>query len=242
MSLNKISFIIPVLNEEKIIEKLLKYLSSYKGEKEIIVSDGYSTDKTVEIARKYARVVEHDGSFRQTIGAGRNAGAKIAKGDYFIFLDADVFIPDINIFLEKALKFFEINKKLVALSVSVRVFKENETLADKIIFSCLNFYNYFLNNIIGTGVAPGEFQMVKKEVFEKVYGYDEKLTASEDYDFFRRVAKVGKTYIAKDLIIYHTGRRAHKIGWPKLLSQWILNGLYVLLIKKSFSKEWKEIR
>ena len=56
-----ISFIIPTLNEEKTIEKTLKNLSEYFGEKEIIVSDGRSSDKTIEIAKKYTdKVIIHD--------------------------------------------------------------------------------------------------------------------------------------------------------------------------------------
>jgi hypothetical protein len=66
--------------------------------------------------------------------------------------------------------------------------------------------------------------------------------ASEDFEFFKRISKIGKTYFAKDLIIYHTGRRAHAIGWNKLLIEWALNFFYVLFVKKSHSKEWKVIR
>src|SRR5258708_7942690 len=82
---------------------------------------------------------------------------------------------------------------------------------DKIVFSIFNLFNYISNNIFRIGAAVGEFQMVRKDIFEKVGGYDEKLVASEDYDFFRKISKVGKTYFAKDIVIYHTGRRAHKI-------------------------------
>ncbi len=237
-----ISFIIPTKNEEKVIEKTLRCISLYTGEKEIIVSDGKSTDKTISIASHYATVIEPKEGSIQRISIGKNDGAKASLGDYLVFLDADVYIPEINSFFEKAEDFFKSDKNLVGLTVSIRVFKEDETLADKIIFKMFNFYNLVLNNYLGVGAAVGEFQMVRREIFEKVGGYREDLVASEDYDFFRRIAKIGRTYFVKDLTIYHTGRRAHKIGWTKLLTEWMLNGFSVLFWGKSHSKEWKVIR
>jgi glycosyltransferase involved in cell wall biosynthesis len=62
---------------------------------ELIVSDGGSSDGTVELAGKYAAaVMVFSGSGRQTIAQGRNDGAKTACGDFFIFLDADCVIPE----------------------------------------------------------------------------------------------------------------------------------------------------
>lgn len=238
-----ISFIIPTKNEETVLEKILECLSLYKGEREIIISDGKSTDKTISIAKKYTnKIVEHKGVIRQTIAEGRNAGASVATGEYLLFLDADVYIPDINQFMEKAVNLFKKNKNLVGLTVSIKVFTEQETLPDKIIFSILNFFHLILNNYLKIGVAAGEFQMVRKDIFQKVGGYREDLVASEDYEFFKRIAKIGRTYFAKDLTVYHTGRRAHKIGWPKLLTEWFLNSVFVLFKKKAHSKEWKVIR
>ena len=72
-----ISFIIPTLNEEKTIENTLRCLDAFSGEKEIIVSDGGSKDKTIEIASKYTnKIVIHKDSKRQNIAQGRNAGAR----------------------------------------------------------------------------------------------------------------------------------------------------------------------
>jgi glycosyltransferase involved in cell wall biosynthesis len=237
-----ISFIIPTKNEEKIIEKTLECISLYRGEKEIIVSDGQSTDNTISISKKYAKVVEHKGKTRQKISEGRNSGANIALGEYLVFMDADVNIPDINSFFEKAKEIFNSNKNLLGITVSVRVFKEQETFGDKMVFSFFNFYNMALNNYLKIGAAVGEFQMVRKDIFQKVGGYREDLVAGEDYEFFNKISKMGKTYFVKNLKVYHTGRRAHKIGWPRLLTQWMLNWVYVNLKGKSFSEEWEVIR
>lgn len=238
-----ISFIIPTKNEEKVIEKILQCLSEYKGEKEIIVSDGQSTDNTIMIAKQFAdKVVEHEGSIRQTIALGRNDGARVARGDFLVFLDADVEIPDINAFFEKIGKIFHANSELAGLTVCIRVSKEQETFMDKIVFSSLNFYNLIMNNYFNAGASLGEFQMVRRNIFKQIGGYREDLIASEDFEFFSRVSKLGKTCLVNDLTVYHSGRRAHVIGWPKLLKEWFLNFFFVLMGKKSHSKEWEVIR
>ena len=237
-----ISFIIPTLNEEKIIEKTLKCLSGYSGEKEIIVSDGHSQDKTIEIAKKYGKVAVHDGSFRQTIGEGRNEGVKIAEGDFLVFLDADIFIPKPDIFFKKALEIFAKKTNLLALTVKIKVFPEEATWSDKIIFGYMNLMHLVSNNYLNVAVSAGEFQMIRADAFKKIGGFNPELVAGEDYDMFRRLKKIGETYFIKDLVVYHTGRRAHAIGWPKLLFQWFMNNLHVVFFKKARSKVWEEIR
>lgn len=238
-----ISIIIPTLNEASVIEKTLKNLSLYTGKKEIIISDGKSTDETIAIAKKYAdQVLVYKGTTRQTIGGGRNMGAAVAHGEYLLFLDADMWIPEPNTFFPKAIELFEKNKKLTGLVVSIRVFPDMETLGDKIVFGSLDIMYRFYNNVLKIGAAGGEFQMIKSEAFKKLGGFNEELAAGEDHEFFRRVAKLGETHLEKTLHTFQTGRRAHKIGWPRLLYRWSMDGLYVLLFKRAKSKEWTVIR
>ncbi|MBC7766925.1 glycosyltransferase [Arenimonas sp.] len=238
-----ISFIIPTLNEEKVIEKILSCIETYSGPKEIIISDGKSTDTTLEIVKRYTdKIVIHSKPTRQTIGEARNAGAKIAIGDFLVFLDADTYIQNPNIFFGELEKIFSENKNMVGATVSIKVLKDLETFGDMMVFSCLGYFNFILNNIIGSAGAAGEFQMIKKEAFQKIGGFNEQIVASEDYELFRRLHTVGRTRFVSKLTVYHTGRRAHTIGWPKLLCTWMMNDLAVRFTKRSITKEWTEVR
>ncbi len=239
-----ISFIIPTLNEEKTIERTLQSIKKLRDyDYEVIISDGKSKDRTIEIAKNCgAEVIVYEGTIRQTISSGRNLGASIASGKLFVFMDADVVIPDINIFFKKALNIFENQKKLVGLTVSIKVLPELETLADKIIFKIINYYFLLSNNVFNSGGASGEFQIIKASIFNKLKGYDERITVAEDIEMFRRLAREGKTKIEMSLIVMHTGRRAHKVGWPKLLLSWWTNWLSVFVFGRSFSTVWEEIR
>ena len=84
--------------------------------------------------------------------------------------------------------------------------------------------------------------IVREEIFRRVGGFNEALVAAEDCELFSRISNIGRVFFQKDLLVYHTGRRAHAIGWPRLLYQWTANGISVALYKKAHSKEWTPIR
>lgn len=239
-----ISIIIPTLNEETVLEGTINALRvMHHISYEIIVSDGYSVDKTIEIANKFAdKVIMHDGKTRQNISQGRNAGAAAAKGEFLVFLDADVKIEDPDTFFTEALKQFSIDPKLVGLIVKLKVFPDKATLVDNTIFGILNIALSLKNNFLHIGGATGEFQMIRKNVFDSLSGFREDLITSEDHDMFFRLSKVGRTMLYSKLTVFHSGRRAHKIGWTKLLWFWTINTIWVALFNCSFNKEWKVIR
>jgi len=90
MPRDKISAVIITRNEER---NITRCLDSLKWVDEIVVMDGLSDDRTVDIARSYgAKVVEH--KFEGDFGSERNRGNDNATGDWILALDADEAIPD----------------------------------------------------------------------------------------------------------------------------------------------------
>lgn len=239
-----ISIIIPTLQEEKYLENTLKSLKTKLTlPHEIIVSDGKSTDRTVEIAKKYAdKVLEYSGIERQTIAQGRNAGAKAATGDYLVFIDADCDIQNPDEFFNFAINKFNNDYKIVALTSRLIVGKKWSTFADTFFSNVLSFAYMIINNFLQIGIAWGEFEMIRKDAFFKINAYKEHLTSGEDGDLFNRLSKIGKTRLYWNMTVTHTGRRVHKLGWPYLLSIWWMNALWLKIKNKSIVKEWKVIR
>jgi glycosyltransferase involved in cell wall biosynthesis len=239
-----VSIIIPTLNEKGGLRRTLENFKSMKNtECEIIISDGKSTDNTVEIAKEYAdKVVVYEGQERQTIANGRNLGASAASGEFLVFIDSDVIIPEPDDFFQKAVKIFEKDESLLGITVAIKVWPESRTFADKLFSWIVNATHVLNNNILKKGSCSGEFQMVRRDAFQKINGFRNELVTYEDNDLFERLAKIGKTRITTKLEIFHSGRRAHQVGWPKLLCIWIYNAIYFKLFKKAASKEWKEIR
>lgn len=238
-----LSFIIPTLNERQTIEQTLHCLSGYSGEHEIVVSDGNSTDGTVEICRRFAdRIIVHEEARRQTIAEARNLGAAAARGDYLVFVDADVLVPDIDEFFRIAHAAFDADGRVVALTGKYRVVPENATAADKYVFTMLGLQFLLQNNVFGIGGSGGEFQMIAAQAFRRVGGFDESLPAAEDMDLFRRLSRIGRTRFESRLTVYHSGRRAHTVGWRTLLWQWFSNSVSVFAFRRSASKEWTVVR
>lgn len=239
-----ISVIIPTYQEERYIGTTLKNLEPLRKKNfEVIVSDSRSTDGTVAIARRGAdRVVVLGANRKRSVAQGRNDGARAARGEYLVFIDADVTVPDPANFFPKALRVFAENPRLVAITAKIKVDPRLSRLSDKIIFGILDLYFGMFNNVFNIGMAPGEFQMMKTSAFREVGGFDEKLAAGEDVDLFYRLSRVGRVRTVWDLIVYHTGRRFHKVGWAVTVYHWIKNAVSVWLFKKSSDKEWEAIR
>lgn len=238
-----ISIIIPTYNEEKAIGKTLSDLKAKLTlSHEIIVTDDKSTDLTVEIARRYADLVLVPDKKHVSIAANRNDGAKRARGDIFVFMDSDSTIADPDGFFARALANFENDSNLAALTGKLGVWKELETVADRIVYAIFNLVHRVKNNWLRMGESSGKFQMIRRSAFEKVGGYREDLITREDADMFQRLSRIGRTYYDSSLEILHTGRRAHKIGWLKLLYIWMVETFWVAVFGKSRVSEWTAVR
>lgn len=238
-----ISIIIPTLNEATVLEKTLKALESLALSHEVIVSDGKSQDGTEKIARSRAdTVVIYQGKKRQTIANARNLGAQKAKGQYLLFLDADVQIKDAQKTLLGLVEAMEGDDSLVAITVSLKVFPRDAWWQDPLFFGFMNTLHRVRNNVLHTGASPGEFQFIRRTAFENVRGYDERLVACEDMDLFKRLSKKGKTRFFAQYTAYHSGRRAHKVGYAKLTFFWAINAFWAWAFHRSYDAEWRPIR
>lgn len=244
----KISVIVPVLNEEKILEQCLKLFTEETKRKyglELIISDGGSSDRTIEIAKKYAdKIVVHDKPYRQTIAEGRNRGAEIAEGHTFIFINGDTVPTDLNIFLEIIYNWSNSNgrySEYSALACPVKISPEERIWSDRVFYTFHNNYVKILNSI-GFGICRGECQVVKKTAFTKAGGYNNKIIAGEDFDFYKRLSKIGSVKFVKELVVYESPRRFRRYGYLIIFWAWIVNSLSVLIFGKSVSKEWEPVR
>ena len=241
----KYSIIIPTLNEEKLLPNLLEQLNKSsvkeKYDFEIIISDGGSSDKTVEIARTYSDIVKvYIDKEKQNIAKGRNEGFRFSKGEILIFLNADVLLEDAEKFFAYIEKHF-VNSGYAAMTCKVKVFKDEEKLSDMIFHSLYNSYFYMLN-LTGVGMGRGECQVIKRKYFELVEGNNINLDAGEDFDLFKGIRKHGNILFANNLCIYESPRRYRKLGYSGVTWSWIKNSISIIFRNRSLSKEWEQVR
>ncbi|MEM2131223.1 MAG: glycosyltransferase [Candidatus Woesearchaeota archaeon] len=216
-----ISIIIPTYNEEKYLPKLLNSIKkqSFK-DYEIIVSDNNSKDKTIQIAKKYNCIITKGG----IPSIGRNNGAKIAKGQYLFFFDADVKLP--KDFLINA--YSELIYKKIDLAIC-KIKPISNLKIDKILHELTNTFLLVGSKIYPHG--PGFCIMVKKKLFGKVKGFDENKKMNEDHDFIKRASKYKKVKILDSTFINVSVRRLTKEGRLNLIKKYFQSEINLLFGK-----------
>lgn len=185
---SKVSAIITTKNSAKTLEKLLKSLKNqtYKN-LEIIVVDNNSSDKTVEMARKYTKKVYQKGPERS---AQRNLAAEKSTGKYLLFLDSDMELTKrvvedcVQTARRSDLKLLVIPEKTIGkgLIPAVRRFEREMYMGD-----------------LTVEVA----RFFKGAVFFKFGGYDLELTGPEDYDLPYRISKKYKIGRSNQYILHN---------------------------------------
>jgi glycosyltransferase involved in cell wall biosynthesis len=207
----------------------------------VIVSDGGSKDRTVEIAHRHeARIVHARAGEVQTIASGRNLGASAARGNILIFFNADVRLTDPAGFFDRMLKAIA-RDGVVAATCNVKVHPEEETAGDRMFHAGFNSYCRFLN-AVGMGMGRGECHVVRKNAFDAVGGYNESIAAGEDFELFLRLRKKGTIAFVRELTVTESPRRYRAFGYVRIAFLWFANALAVFLIGRSLSKAWIPVR
>lgn len=191
-----ISVIIPAYNEEAFIGKTIEYLRHAINQQidrsitwEIIVCNNNSSDQTAKIASEAGAIVVFEPV--NQISRARNCGAKVAKGEWLIFLDADSFpTPEL---LNDVLNLIKI-KKHIGCGSTITV-KEG-TLFNKLRMERINPIFRLLN------LCGGAFIVCKKEAFDSIGGFSTDLFAYEEVDFLIRLKKYSRKTRKKFTILY----------------------------------------
>jgi len=179
----EVSIIIPAFNEEQFIGNTLQKISlaieACSVKAEIIVVDNDSDDKTALIAKGLGAKVVHE-KMRQ-IARARNIGAKCAQAENLIFIDADT---ELNIPLFKETLDLLRQGDCVGGGATLKLDEESPAL---------NKFIGIWNGIsIKLKLAAGCFMFCKKSAFEAVGGFNEKVYASEEIWFIKKIKSEGR--------------------------------------------------
>jgi rSAM/selenodomain-associated transferase 2 len=193
----KVSIIIPTLNEGKIIKRTLAMVRHLAGEKEIIVVDGGSVDKTVTLASEGGDAIVISSSRGRALQM--NAGASIATGDILLFLHGDSILQPSAI--QSIITFC---KDPLVMGGCFTLNFDDDSFLLKIISITSNFRAKYAKIFFGD---QGIF--IKKHVFQKLGGFP-LIDLMEDWELSRTLKKTGKVGQLSDKII--TSSRRFKKG------------------------------
>lgn len=229
----EISVIVPTYNEEKIIARTLTYLSRQtipRSKYEIIVVDGGSRDRTVEIASRYADLV-----IPQTgkgVGGARNDGARVARGRILVHTDADV-VPEPE-WLERIRSGF--TEGVVA------VCGPDEPFENKFRYRMLYFFiNLFSDVTYRMGIVGtrGTNTAVLRDKFFEAGGYTD-YPLCDDVELGFRLKRLGRVVYTRRTMVRASARRFEKYGIMRVLNGWIAGDLMLIRGKRTSGKYHRE--
>lgn len=190
-----VSVIITSKNEDDVIGDLLGSVikQTYKNI-EIILVDNDSTDDTLKIANRFKTVkICKQGPERS---AQRNYGASVSKGEYLLFLDADMKLSQKVI--EECVEVASSDKKIGSVIIPEQ--SEAYTFWERVKAFERSFYN-----AKGDSVTDAA-RFFKKKAFKKAKGYDETITGPEDWDLPETIRELGYKDGRVSARIYHRER------------------------------------
>jgi glycosyltransferase involved in cell wall biosynthesis len=226
-----ISVIIPTLNEEKYLPRCLKSLVNQTTDRslEILVIDGGSRDKTVQVARKYADQVLMNP--QAPVGAARNLGARVANGNILAFIDADTianpqWLSTINTAFQREPR---------AVGLTGPTLPYDGRLSDSITYRLWTIYLQRILLYLEMPHVIGFNCAYRRAPFLSVGGFDEDSVMSEDIKLAHKIRRYGKIKFEKDMSALTSARRFRKYGHLYLGGLYILNGFSTLLLDRSHS-------
>ncbi|MDY6864665.1 MAG: glycosyltransferase [Halobacteriota archaeon] len=223
-----VSVVIATKNEEKNIENCIKSIKNqtYPSDKiEMIVVDNNSSDKTVEIAKKFSEKVYTKGPKRSS---QLNLGVKNANGKYIVYPDADMILSEKVI--EECVKKCE-KEDCIALYIPEVIIGKNFWIKVR------NFERSFYDETCIDAV-----RFVSKDGFLGINGFDEEIDfGADDWDFNRLIKTQGKVDIINSPLYHNEGefnlkaylsKKGHYSQYlDKYIEKW---GEGDLIIKKQF--------
>ena len=226
-TLDKVSIIIPVLNEAKILEQTLSRLHSELGPHELIIVDGGSTDGSTRIAEKYGKVLTSERGRSKQL----NAGAAAASGNILIFLHADIWLePGALAAVETAL-----SSGYVGGGFRQKI--DGKNILYRAIEIAGNIRGKYLRVFYGDS---GIF--LSRADFEKIGGFPE-IPILEEMEFSKALRRLGKTTLVTPHIHISVRRWKTKGIVRTTANNWLITLLYFLKFSpEQLAKLYQHIR
>ena len=180
----EVSAIIPTFNEELTITKTLEALSRLVNVSEVIVVDGGSTDKTVEIIENFQRLKSLKLVQIDEVNRGKqlHEGTKHATGDIFWFL-----YPDTRPTQGSARQIKGVMKYSKVVGGNFEVIFGGESRSAK-------FMTWLYPNLLSMGLCYGDSAFfIGRIAYNKVGGFKQ-IGAFEDIDMYHKLRKIGRFY------------------------------------------------
>jgi glycosyltransferase involved in cell wall biosynthesis len=204
----KVSVIIPTYNRRDFVrEAVASVLAQTYGDFELLVVDDGSDDDTAAVVREFDGV-RYVFQPNRGVSAARNRGAALSGGELLAFLDSDDLWQPRK--LEYQVAFF-------ATHPQTRICQTEEIwLRHGVRVNPRNKHRKVGGDIFARSlelclVSPSA-AMLRRELFERVGGFDESLPACEDYDLWLRIAATEAIHLIETPLVIKRGGHADQLS------------------------------
>jgi glycosyltransferase involved in cell wall biosynthesis len=185
-----VSIIIPCYNAERWIGECIdSALAQTYNSIEVIVVDDGSTDNSVSVLREYGDKIRWISCENGGPSAARNIGLKLSKGKYIQFIDSDDYINLAKI--KEQVEFLEASNSDVIYGDWCYQYHQADGLVKLANYTTHQPTEDILYYIIACNRIIHGSCLYKREIFDKIVGFDESLRIAEDYYFSMRIALEG---------------------------------------------------
>lgn len=222
-----VSVIIPTFNREAFLKEAVDSVlaQDYPHAELIVVNDG-STDGTEKLLRDYGSVIKVVSQDNRGVSAARNAGIKIASGDYVAFLDSDdIWLPSK---LKRHFEYFDNHPDVSICQTDEVWIRKGERVNPKKIHKKES--GWIFERCVELCIVSPSAVILRKSVFDDIGMFDESLPACEDYDLWLRAALKYEIHTIEEKLIVKRG--GHE---DQLSRQWGLDRYRIIALKKILS-------
>lgn len=231
----KVSVILPVYNCEKYLQYAIESIleQTFKDFEFIIINDG-STDQSREIIESYQKLdsrIKVINQKNQGLTKSLNKGISISKGDYIARMDADdISFPQR---FEKQVAYLDSHPDVGLVGVWTEYFSDEVPFighsrfvgdSSKILQYLISHGNCFVHSSV----------MFRRKIIEKVGAYDKRLTKSQDYELWLRIATVTKLAFIPEILHRHritVDSVSEKNAFETAKNNWIIKKSYYFRIQ-----------
>ncbi len=231
-----LSIVIPTLNEKENLERLLVHLKKQmKRGDEVVVVDAYSRDGTPEVARKHgAKLVSQKPA---GIGLAKTEGAKHAKNDIFVFLDADC-VPSEK-FLDKIRSHFKDDNLLAVGGLDLY---ESDSAFWRFLYNSYSRVVFYSAALIHRLTRKYWFatnnSAYRKDIFFSVGGF--RSVVCEDTDMMKRLPASRNAKYDSGMVITLSDRRFREGGFFRTLGLWTWSNFLIMLGREVDTKGYRK--
>jgi glycosyltransferase involved in cell wall biosynthesis len=191
-----VAIVIACYNGAKFIEETIASAErqSYANTEIVVVDDG-STDnsRTILESRSRIRLVCQP---NRGVANARNVGAAKSRGDYLLFLDQDDRLLPVAV--ESGVEAFSLKPEYGFVFGRKYVVRNGRRIQEDPVRES---ESGFMQQLSGDSLVPPSLALIRRDAFERVGGFEQRLAPADDYDFYLKLSRIHPLYCHNNLIV-----------------------------------------